>query len=155
MIEEAGEHAPRPLLFGRRPGGRVGTAGVWEERLKTKIVLAALAAALPLASAEAMNVAEFLQKAAVLEKKGMMALFSSDLKILKKEVQTAGSQLRAERLSVAKAGRKPSFCPPEKTDLTAEEILAHLKAIPVPQRPGMQVKDGLRGLLVRKYPCQG
>ena len=124
--------------------------------MNTKIMLAALLAAMPIAAADAMNVAIFLQKADVLEKKGMMAVFSSDFKALKGEVEGASGQLRAERLAAQKAGRTPAFCPPAKGgSLNPKELLAHMRAIPAAQRSQTEVKDGLRSLLARKYPCPG
>ena len=124
--------------------------------MNTKILLAALLAATPIAAADAMNVAIFLQKAEALEKKGMMALFSGDFKVLKKEVEGASGQLRTERLTAQKTGRKPAFCPPAKGgSLNPNELLAHMRSIPAAQRSQTEVKDGLRGLLARKYPCPG
>jgi len=76
--------------------------------MKTKLILAALAAAAPLTAADAMNVAVFLDKAGALEKRGPLALFSSDYKLLKREVQTASEQLRAERLAAQHAGLLPA-----------------------------------------------
>ena len=122
---------------------------------KTKLVLGAVLLALPLGGANAMDLATFLAKADALEKKGMMALFSSDYKALKGEVQGAAGQLRNERLAAQKAGRKAAYCPPQKGGLDSKELLAHFRAIPAQQRPRIQVKDGLRSLLVRKYPCRG
>lgn len=119
-----------------------------------KTIVAALIAVVPLSSATAMNVADFLTRADKLEKRGMMALFSSDYKALKAEVQIASGQLRAERLAAVKAGRKPAYCPPEKSALSPKELLDHLRAIPAAQRPRTEVKDGLRSFLVRKYPCR-
>ena len=124
--------------------------------MNTKMMLAALIAAMPIAAADAMNVAIFLQKAEALEKKGMMALFSGDFKVLKKEVEGASAQLRTERLAAQQAGRKPAFCPPAKGgSLNPNELLAHMRSIPAGQRSQTEVKDGLRGLLARKYPCAG
>jgi hypothetical protein len=120
-----------------------------------KLMLAAVLLTLPIGAANAMDVATFLAKAGALEKKGMMALFSSDYKALKGEVEAAGAQLRAERMAAQKGGRKPAYCPPAKSGLDSKELLAHFRAIPPQQRPGMQVKDGLRSLLARKYPCRG
>ena len=123
--------------------------------MKFKLFAAIAFAALPLgAAAHATDIATFLRKADALEKKGMMALFSSDLKVLKAEVQTAGEQLRAERLAAQKAGRKPAYCPTGKSGIGAKELLAHLRTVPPAQRSRLQVKDGLRSLLVRKYPCR-
>jgi hypothetical protein len=139
-----------PGLFRERPGTGRATQG---DGVKSKLMIAAMMAAMPLTAADAMNVAAFLEKAAVLEKKGMMALFSSDYKILKDEVQTASTQLRSERLAAQKAGKKPAYCPPAKGGLSPQELLTQLRTIPVPQRARMDVKDGLRTVLARKYPC--
>lgn len=102
-----------------------------------------------------MDIATFVAKADALEKKGMMALFSSDYKALKGEIQTAAVQLRSERLAAQKAKRPTAFCPTGKTaELDAKELLGHFRAIPPAQRQRMQVKDGLRSLFARKYPCR-
>ena len=64
-----------------------------------KLLIAALAAASPLApaSAQSMPISEFLAKADALQKKGPMALFSGDIGKLKAEVVNSGKQLRAEQ----------------------------------------------------------
>ena len=121
--------------------------------MKTKLIVAALLAAAPVTAASAMNVADFLLKADALEKKGMMALFSSDLKLLKGEVETAGKQLRSERLAAEKAGRKPAYCPPAKGGMSPQDLVALLRTIPPAQRPRTELKDGLRTVFARKYPC--
>ncbi|HEY0412723.1 MAG TPA: hypothetical protein VGD66_06260 [Allosphingosinicella sp.] len=109
----------------------------------------------PLGAAQAMNVAVFLQKADSLEKKGMMALFSSDYKLLKGEVQAGSEALRAERLATKAAGRPTAYCPPnDHGSLTSDELLIALRTIPEPKRPHVEVKDALRALLARKYPCR-
>ena len=122
--------------------------------MNKKIILAAMLLALP-GAAQAMDIATFLGKADALEKKGFTAMFSSDFKLLKKEVETASLALRAERLAAPKAGRRPAYCPPPRSGLNSDEILAYFRTIPVAARPRMQVREGLLGLLVRKYPCRG
>jgi hypothetical protein len=122
--------------------------------VKKKLIVAAFLVALPLAPATAMDVATFVAKADALEKKGMMALFSSDYKMLKGEIESAAVQLRTERLAAQKANRPVAFCPKEKSaQLNVKELLGHFRAIPAAQRPRTQVKDGLRSLFARKYPC--
>jgi hypothetical protein len=114
-----------------------------------------LAATAPTAAhAQTMTVADFLARAEALQKKGAMALFSGDIGKLKGEIVNSGKQLRAERLSAQKAGRKPAFCPPErgKGSVNSNELLAHFRAIPPAQR-GMSVKAGFAGLMRKKYPC--
>lgn len=123
----------------------------------TKLLLAALVAALPVTevSAQNMPLSQFLSRATALEKKGAMALFSGDMALLKKEMAASAKTLRAERLAAQAAGRKPAFCPPEKqSGLSVEEILGHFRSIPEGQRARMSTKDGFRNLLARKYPCR-
>ena len=120
-----------------------------------KAILALALAAAPLSALQAMNVAEFLQKADRLEKKGMAAMFSSDMRLLKGEIQTASRQLRAERLAAERAGRRGAYCPPAKAGLNSRELLAHFRSVPPAQRGVTQVKDALRSYQARKYPCRG
>jgi hypothetical protein len=120
-----------------------------------KAILAALLAAAPLSGLHAMNLAEFLQKADRLEKKGMAAMFSSDFRLLKGEIQTASQALRAERLAAERAGRRGAYCPPARSGFKTSELLAHFRRVPTAQRAAMPVKDALKSFLVRKYPCRG
>jgi len=110
---------------------------------------------LPLAalSAQSMPVATFLAKADALQSKGPLALLSSDLGRLKREVGAAGRSLRDERLALIAAGRKPAYCPPAKSSLNSDELLAAMRAIPVDARPRTNVRAALKGLMVRRYPC--
>lgn len=123
--------------------------------MKKKLLAAALMATIPLGAVNAMDVATFLAKADGLQKKGMLALMSSDYKLLKAEIETNANALRAERLAAERARRRPAYCPPAKQSLNSDEILAAFRTIPAAQRPRVPVKDALRALLVRKYPCRG
>jgi hypothetical protein len=115
---------------------------------------AALIAGLAPAGAEAMPVSTFLQKADALQAKGMLALFASDYKLLKTEVTNASGQLRAERLAARAAGRRPAYCPPQdQGSLDSNELLAAFRTIPPAVAARTEVKDALRALLARKYPC--
>jgi hypothetical protein len=98
---------------------------------------------------------QFLTKATALEKKGAMALFSSDMRLLKKEMNASFKELRAERVAALAAGRKAAYCPPQKSEsLGVNEILGHLRSIPAAQRARMRSTDGFRSLLARKFPCR-
>ncbi|MEA3051502.1 MAG: hypothetical protein QOG72_405 [Sphingomonadales bacterium] len=123
--------------------------------MKKKLLAAVLLAAAPIAAADAMDVATFLAKADALQKKGMLALMSSDYKLLKSEIVANSQVLRNERLAAERAHRRAAYCPPAKSDLNSNEILAAFRTIPAAQRPRIQVKDALRALLARKYPCRG
>ena len=120
-----------------------------------KLLAAGLTIVLPVTALQAMTVAVFLQKAEALEKKGALALFSSDLGRLKAEMKQAGQALKAERLAAQRAGRQVGFCPPEGgARLNSNELLAHFSSIPPAQRQRMHVRDGLRSLMIRKFPCR-
>jgi hypothetical protein len=119
------------------------------------IVAAAVVALVPVAALQAMPVETFLQKADALQQRGVMALVSSDYRLLRNEVQTATEQLRAERQAAQRAGRQPAYCPPQQGgSLAPADILGHFRTIPPAQRARMQVRDGLRSLLARRYPCR-
>jgi hypothetical protein len=121
---------------------------------KSLALTAALVAALAPAGAEAMPVSTFLQKADALQAKGMLALFASDYKTLKAEVTNASAQLRAERLAARAAGRRPAYCPPQdQGSLDSNELLAAFRTIPPAVAARTEVKDALRALLARKFPC--
>ena len=118
-----------------------------------KILVILALVLVPVTALHAMTVSTFLQKADALEKRGVTALFSSDLRLLKREIRSAGESLRAERLAAQRAGRPAAYCPPERQSLNSDELLAHFRAIPDAQRGRMEVRDALRSLMVRKYPC--
>jgi hypothetical protein len=123
--------------------------------MKKSWMLAALLVALPVTGAGAMKVDLFLQKADALEKKGMMALLSSDYKLLKGEVEAGAAALRKERLAAKAAGRPQAYCPAQGAPgLNSNEILKAFRTIPPAQRARVEVKDALRALLARKYPCR-
>ena len=119
-----------------------------------KLILAACLVAAPVGALHAMKVSVFLQKAATLEKKGMRAMFTSDYRLLKNEVMTASRALRAERLAAERAGRRGAYCPPKKSGVSTSEILAGFRAIPPAQQQQTEVKDALRTVLARKFPCR-
>jgi hypothetical protein len=120
-----------------------------------KLLLSVLLVVAPVTALQAMNVAVFLQKAEALQKKGMTAMFSSDLGLLKGEIRSASAALKAEREAARRAGRPQPYCPPTKASLNSNEVIAHFRTIPPAQRSHMEVRDALRGLLARKYPCRG
>jgi hypothetical protein len=119
-----------------------------------KLGLALFLIVAPVAAAEAqsMPVSQFLAKADALKKKGPLALFSGDIKLLKAEVQNSGKALRADEIAAAKAGRQPVTCMPKQVSMNSEEILTHFRSIPAAQR-GISVKAAFASLMQKKYPC--
>lgn len=122
-----------------------------------KRILFALAGSLALASPLLaapgdMSVAVFLGKADALKAKGPMALFSSDIGVLKSEGQAAGEAYRA-RLQNERAAGKPSSCPPKGTKVNSDKLLDHLRTYPAPTRPKVSMKQAMADYFIKTYPC--
>lgn len=117
-------------------------------------VIAAIAAATP-ASASTMSVETFLKKANSLKKRGPLALFSGDIKLLMNQVKGDAGALRSERLAAKAAGRPQAFCPPEAgAKLTDKDILGAMEAVPGPRRASTDTKSALRSYMARRFPCR-
>jgi hypothetical protein len=101
-----------------------------------------------------MSVATFLVKADALKAKGMLAMMSSDIGVLKAEMKTVGTAYRAQLKSDKAAGRAPHSCPPPKSAMDSEELIGHFRTVPVAQRPTTSVKSAFYGLMKKKYPCR-
>lgn len=113
--------------------------------------IVALGLAAP-ASAE-MTLGQFLVKANALKAKGMMAVFSKDLKPVMAEMKSASAQLKAEGERRKAAGQPPIACPPKGAKMKSDEFLAMLNAVPPAQR-GVSLKDGLARAMATKFPCR-
>ena len=83
-------------------------------------------------AAQAMNVATFLAKASALKAKGIFAMASPDIALLKNEVTGAATAYRADLAADAAAKRRPRACSPprDKTAVTSNDIIASFQAIP-------------------------
>jgi hypothetical protein len=120
--------------------------------MKMPAIALCLAAGLA-APASAMSVAQFLDKANALKAKGMMAMFSSDITLLKNEVM-AGS--KAWRAQIAPPGRAPNACPPPGPQkMSSDDILAMMNAVPPAQRATVSTSEAMTAGLNRRYPCHG
>lgn len=114
---------------------------------------AALAACIAV-PASAMDVATFLAKADALKAKGPMALFSSDIGVLKGEAKKATDAYLANKAARAAAGKPPIVCaPPGARKMGSDEFLTSLRAIPPAQR-SISLTEGMTRVLQRKYPCR-
>ena len=116
-------------------------------------MVAAVAGGMMAASAQAMPATTFLAKADALMAKGPLALFSSDVGLLKKEATQAGGELKAERMALLAQHRPTAYCPPAKSGIQSDELIASLRRIPAPELARMQFKDAFRHILAQKYPC--
>lgn len=121
--------------------------------MRYRLMVTALAAAATTTPAYATDVATFLAKVEAVKGKGVMAMFSSDLKQLMGEIGGSMTALKEERLAAVAAGRRPSYCPAGKAELSRKELFAAMEAVPPRARSKVQVKEALRAGLARKYPC--
>jgi hypothetical protein len=122
--------------------------------MKVRIVLGVLLAAFPLASGSAMPVSTFLEKADRLEKKGPLALFSGDLKLLTNQVKADFASLRTDRLAAKAAGKPTAWCPPEKVAMSDKDVMAAMRAVAPAERAQTATRGALRAMLIRKFPCK-
>lgn len=110
--------------------------------------------AAPIASAAAMPVDAFLAKAAALERKGPMAFFSKDLKLLMNQIKKDGTELNAANKAAEAAGRPKAYCTPKGgVKLTDGDVLSAMRAVPAASRPSTSTKEALRAQMARRYPC--
>jgi hypothetical protein len=100
-----------------------------------------------------MSVATFLAKADGLKAKGMLAMVSPDMGIIRAEMKTVTTDYRTQLHADRAAGRKPQSCPPPQSKMDSEELMGYFRAIPAPQRPKLSVKTAFYGLMKKKYPC--
>ena len=108
------------------------------------------------APAGAMNVQIFLAKAERLEKRGPLAIFSSDLKLLMNQVQADMNAIKAEKDQADAAHRPSAFCPPkgQKINMTDKDILGAMRAVPPAKRAATDTRDALRAYFGRRFPCK-
>ena len=120
-----------------------------------KLVLAGALLALPVA-ASSITVAEFLARAEALKAKGMMAMMSSDLPVIRGEMQAATSSYRADVDAARAKGRTDLGCPPPKgqAKISSDTIMTDLAAIPKAAQAKMTVKAGLYAAMAKRYPCR-
>jgi hypothetical protein len=107
--------------------------------------------ALPVA-AHAMTVADFIGKADALQAKGIAAMFSSDVGLLKAEIASASAAYRADIV----AGKPPRSCPPPQgtVKLGSDELLANFRAIPAAQRTTMTIRVAFANYMAKRFPCR-
>ncbi|NBW74685.1 MAG: hypothetical protein EBR34_02680 [Sphingomonadaceae bacterium] len=100
-----------------------------------------------------MSVAAFLSKADALRAKGLMALGSPDIKLLRAEGQAAGMAYGV-RLQQERAAGKPSSCPPKGARPGSNEVLSHLRTYPAEKRAAINMKAAMADYFIKTYPCR-
>ncbi|MDF7777785.1 hypothetical protein P1X14_21195 [Sphingomonas sp. AOB5] len=119
-----------------------------------RLVAAAILLCLAAVPANAMTVAEFLGKVHALKARGILALGSPDIQLLRDEVARIRTAYRADLAAAQKAGRKPHSCPPPASQaMSQDEFIAELEKIPVSQR-GISMRTAFYAIMKRRYPCR-
>lgn len=120
-----------------------------------RIACAALALLIATPASAEMSIATFIAKADALKAKGMLAMMSSDVGLLRGEMKTVTTAYRADLQASRTAGKTPHSCPPPqgKAQLGSDELLAHLRSYPAPQRPQISVKTAFYAMMKKRYPC--
>jgi hypothetical protein len=121
------------------------------------LLLAALAVCISVPAASApgdMKISTFLAKADALKAKGMFALASSDIGLLKAEGKAAGDSYRARVKSDKVKNLPPHSCPPAKASISSDDILAHFRTYSVAQRQQTSVRTGFADMMQKRYPCK-
>ncbi len=119
------------------------------------MALAAAALVIPAAaSAELMNAEAFYQRATGLQRKGMMAIFSKDVKVLMAEGKAAGEAANRQRQATLRTGGKPRYCPPGgPRKMGSDEFMRRLGIIPRSQRVAIDMAEAMNRILAVKFPC--
>ncbi len=119
--------------------------------MKFAVLLAggALLCAVP---ATAMDAETFFVKAVALKKRGMGAMFASDLKPMIRIFEAAANSVKAENEAARSAG-SPLFCAPKKYRLTADQFIVEFGRIPKERRRLQTVRDAWREIVIRRFPC--
>lgn len=124
----------------------------------TLLVASAAASAMFIAApavAQSMNAETFFQKAKALQRKGMMALLSRDVKLLIKEATAAGETARAQRLAALKAKLTPRYCPPPGARrMGSDEFMDRLGSMSRAERLRIDMTEALVRMQVEKFPCR-
>lgn len=103
-----------------------------------------------------MTVAEFLARAEALKAKGMMAMMSSDLPVIRGEMQAATTAYRTDVDAARAKGRTDLGCPPPKgqAKISSDTFMADLAAIPKALQAQVTVKAALYDVMRKRYPCR-
>lgn len=101
-----------------------------------------------------MSVATFLAKAEKLQAKGMMALMSSDIGVLKAEAKAAGTRYRSMLKADAANKRQPHSCPPAKATYNSNDLMKHLTSYTIEERQKTNIATATADMMKKRYPCK-
>lgn len=120
--------------------------------------IAALLSSAASGQSSGLSVADVLAKSDSLQKKGMLAIFSSDVGEVKAEAKRDIDAFAATMQAANKAHRPLPACPPRdangwKFTFNSDKVLKFYRSIP-PQRRGMSSVQGFAEFMRTEYPCR-
>ena len=119
------------------------------------IILGTLIATPLLAAAPGdMSVTAFLAKADNLKAKGFLALGSPEIALLQTEAKAAGAAYRKRIETERRQKRTPHSCPPAKTGVKSDELIAHLRTYPSSARSSISLTTAISDLMKKRFPCR-
>jgi hypothetical protein len=104
--------------------------------------------------AQTMNLEEFVVAANAIPQ-NPTALLRSDFRRVRREFEAGFRAVVREQRSAREAGRPPTVCFPGEIELSPQDMLRRLNAIPQTRRRSMTITDGVREVMRRRYPCPG
>lgn len=121
-----------------------------------KLLAVAMFALASISAAQAMTVSQFLAKANDLKAKGVLALASPDMSLLRNEVKAASTAYREDINAATKAGRTSHSCPPPqgKAAVSSDDVIKYFQAMPEADKPKTSVKTAFYALMKTRYPCR-
>ena len=122
-------------------------------RHRDMILAAATLSLIAAPAAARMPATLFLRKADSLRARGAFALFSPDLKKLQAEAEAAGDELHAEHAARLAAHEPTDWCAPATKYLTPRELIVGLHALPRAELERFDIKQAMRAIFERNYPC--
>jgi hypothetical protein len=105
-----------------------------------------------------LTVADVLAKSDALQTKGMLAIFSSDLGLIKAEAKRDIDAFAAAMQAAHREHRPLPACPPQdvngwKFNFNTDEVLKFYRSIP-PRQRAMSSIQGFFEYMTVKYPCR-
>lgn len=104
--------------------------------------------------AQAMTVADWMQRMETLKSRGSGAKSSPDMMALQSEVAAAATGYRAQIRDARAKGTPPRACPPERVSLSSDDLMAEFRKLPRPLYVG-QVAVAFGAIMDKRYPCTG
>jgi hypothetical protein len=103
-------------------------------------------------SAQAMTVADWVQRLNTLKSRGNTAQGSPELMMLQTEVAIAATSYRAQINEAKEKARRPRACPPARVSLSAEDLALEFRKLPQNLYLGeLSIAFGV--VMDKRYPC--